>query len=119
MPQETKKFYRVPNKKTEQGLWYDFKGNFTGLIHNEYNFCANKDLAMDFDEELVGFLSAAHDLETLFFWFPKQDILKLQEHGYSIHVYESSDYKFYERFQHFVISQQNSKLIKEIILNDV
>jgi len=29
----TKKYYRVCNKETLQGLWYDYKGNFTGLPH--------------------------------------------------------------------------------------
>lgn len=28
-----KMFFRVCNPETEQGLWYDFKGNFTGFIH--------------------------------------------------------------------------------------
>lgn len=28
-----KVFYRVANTENEQGLWYDFKGKFTGLIH--------------------------------------------------------------------------------------
>ena len=30
-----KTFYRVANTETEQGLWYDFKGQFTGLIHSK------------------------------------------------------------------------------------
>ena len=62
------KFYRVCNTETEQGLWYDFKGNFTGLIHNDFNFCVNNKLEMGFDDELVGWLSATPDLETLYTW---------------------------------------------------
>ena len=27
-----KLFYRVANNKTQQGLWYDFNGKFTGFI---------------------------------------------------------------------------------------
>lgn len=42
-------FYRVCNLETYQGLWYDYKGNFTGLIHNEFNFCANSELKMVWD----------------------------------------------------------------------
>ena len=30
-----KRFYRVSNVETQQGLWYNFNGEFTGLIHNE------------------------------------------------------------------------------------
>lgn len=111
-----KTFYRVSNTETQQGLWYNFDGNFTGLIHNEFNFCLHKDLKMDFDEELVGYLSATESLETLYQWFPKEDIIKLQEHGYYIHVYETDDHKFYERFQHQVINQSKSKLVKQIKL---
>lgn len=111
-----KKFYRVSNLETQQGLWYDFKGNFTGLIHDKFNFCQNNQLKMDFDEELIGYLSATPDLETLFVWFTKNDILQLQEHGYYIHEYKTDDYKFYERFQHHVINQEKSIIIRQIKL---
>lgn len=33
-----KKYYRVCHKDTFQGLWYNFKGEFTGLIHGQLNF---------------------------------------------------------------------------------
>ena len=46
---ETKLFYRVANKETNQGLWYDQKGNFTGLIHGRFDFCENTNLPMPFD----------------------------------------------------------------------
>jgi IS1 family transposase len=111
-----KTFYRVSNTNTQQGLWYNFDGNFTGLIHNKFNFCTHKDLKMDFDETLVGYLSATDSLDTLYEWFPKEDILKLQKHGYYIHIYETDDFKFYEKFQHLVINQSKSKLITKIIL---
>lgn len=112
-----KKFYRVSNSETHQGLWYDFTGKFTGLIHNEFNFCKHKDLEMDYDPELKGYLSATDSLDSLFEWFPKEDIINLQKQGYYIHVYETDDYKFYERFQHLVINQNKSKLIEKIQLN--
>jgi hypothetical protein len=91
-------------------------GIFTGLIHNELNFCKNNELLMDFDETIVGYLSATPTLDELFNWFTKDDILKLQEHDYYIHVFESDDYKFYDRFQHFVINKESSKLIEKIVL---
>ena len=112
----TKRFYRVSNEETQQGLWYDFTGTFTGNIHHKFDFCKHRDLAMDFDEELVGFISAVPSLDELYTWFPKEDIIKLQEHGYYIHVFESDDHKFYERFQHTVIKQSTSKVIEKIIL---
>lgn len=113
-----KKFYRVSNTETQQGLWYNFNGEFTGLIHNKFNFCLHNSLAMDYDKELCGYLSATPSLDTLYNWFPKKDIIELQKHGYFIHVYETDDHKFYERFQHDVINQSKSRLIQKIVLDE-
>lgn len=112
----TKIFYRVSNHETQQGLWYAQDGNFTGLIHNELSFCKNSELKMDFDETLCGWLSAATSMEDLYNWFSHEDILSLQKHGFFIHEFEAVDYWFYDRFQHFVINQATSKVVKQIIL---
>lgn len=112
----TKTFYRVCKPETQQGLWYSYTGDFTGLIHNELNFCQNHELKMDFDPELVGWLSATESLEHLYTWFPVEDIKRLQEHGWFIHEYRASVYKFYEKFQHTVICQHTSDLIRKIVL---
>ncbi len=37
-------FFRVSHENTEQGLWYDFDGHFTGLIHSRFSFCQNHEL---------------------------------------------------------------------------
>jgi hypothetical protein len=50
---------------------------------------------MDFDEEIVGWLSAVENLEDLWVWFSKEDIRKLQEYGWFIYEYQVKDYKFY------------------------
>jgi len=111
-----KTFYRVSNVDTEQGLWYDTKGEFTGLIHTSFDFCTNNKLEMPFDEEIVGFLSAVEELDQLWEWFTKEDIMSLQEHDYFIHEYQVNKHKFYERFNHEVIEQKSSILTKRIIL---
>jgi hypothetical protein len=113
---ENKIFYRVSNLESEQGLWYDFKGNFTGLIHTEFDFCTNSQLRMDYDNNLRGFLSSVETIDSLYQWFTKEEILRLQSNGYFIHEFESKDYWFYEPFQHWVISQNSSILTKRIIL---
>ena len=112
----TNKYYRVCNKETLQGLWYDYKGNFTGLIHLDFNFCANNELEMDFDDEIVGWLSATDSLESLWKWFTVDDIIQLQSHGWFIHEFEAADVKFYERFQHLIIKQDTSKVLRVIEL---
>jgi len=111
-----KTFYRVSNEDTQQGLWYNFQGEFTGLIHGDFDFCSNRDLKMDFHDELSGWLSATENLEDLYKWFPEDEILKLQEHNYFIHAYETNHYRFYDRFQHWVINQKHSKLTSKIVL---
>lgn len=113
---EKKIFYRVCNTESLKGLWYDFKGEFTGLIHEDFDFCINSSLKMDFDPELIGWLSATDNLENLYQWFPKHDIERLQHFGWFIHEFEAEDYKFYEKFQHLIIKQDTSKLIRKIIL---
>jgi len=111
-----KTFYRVCNDGSSQGLWYDYAGEFTGLIHGRFNFCKNNELKMDFDPEIVGWLSAVENLDDLYQWFTVDDIKRLQEFGWFIHEYESSKWSFYERFQHSIISQAHSKPTKRIIL---
>jgi hypothetical protein len=74
-----KTFYRVCNDESKQGLWYKYDGNFTGLIHQyPFNFCKNHDLKMDFDDQLVGWLSAVENLDDLYQWFTVEDIKRLQ-----------------------------------------
>jgi len=109
------KFYRINHHNTLQGLWYDYNGQFTGLIHDDFSFCANSELRMDFDENLVGYISAVPQ-DDLYRWFPVEDILKLQEHGYGIHVYESDDVKFCEKFQHTLINQATAKLVETHVM---
>lgn len=111
-----KKFYRVCNPDSQQGLWYHFDGTFTGLIHDKFNFCANSELKMDFDPELVGWLSAVENLDDLWAWFTKEDIKSLQEHGWYIHEYTVYNYWFYDKFQHWVICQTTSEVVKKIEL---
>lgn len=113
---ETKTFYRVANNNTHQGLWYDFQGNFTGKIHNQFSFCMNSGLSMPYDKEIVGWLSATETLEDLYNWFPKEDIQKLEKHGYYITVYEAKEFK--RHHNHWIINQDSSVLLHQQSLNN-
>ncbi len=114
---EPKTFYRVCNQETLRGMWYDYNGEFTGLIHDkEFDFCTHKNLKMEFDSELVGWLSATETLNNLFIWFPKEEIIKLQKFGWYLHEFEATDYKYYAPFEHSIINQKTSKLIRKIEL---
>lgn len=105
-------FLRVANEETGEGLWYNKAGEFIGLIHNEFDFCKNSEVKMPFDKDTVGFLSAVDSLEALFEWFPQKDIDRLQDYGYYVTVYKSSDYKFCEN--HWLINQETAELVEQI-----
>lgn len=105
-----KKYYRVANIATNQGLWYDMTGKFTGLIHDTYNFCKNNELPMPYDPELVGWLSATDSLDELYMWFPPEDIKRLEEFGYRVFEYIASNVKQYKN--HLVINQKTSILMR-------
>lgn len=107
-------FFRIGNNK--EGLWYNQKGEFTGLIHTKYSNLVNSKLEMPFDEELVGFISVADSMEHLYQWFSVEDIQELQKSGYKILEYESDDVKFYERFQHNVIRMETAVLVNEFTI---
>jgi hypothetical protein len=115
----TKTFYRVNHIETLQGLWYDYTGNFTGLIHDEFSFCANTKLEMDFDPEVSGYVSVVETLDQLFQWFTQDDIRKLQELGWYIHEYQAEEYRWYDRFQHYLAKQSNLVLVHRIVLSEV
>lgn len=108
-----KTFYRIANNKTKQGLWYDQEGKFTGLIHDKFDFCTNSELPMPFNKNIIGWLSATDSLEDLYNWFSKEDIFKLQKHGYYITVYSAKDYTIHEN--HYLILQDTS--VVEYTLN--
>lgn len=103
-------FLRVGHIDSEQGLWYDRNGEFTGHIHDIYSFCRNSGLLMPFDDKVVGYLSAVLSLPELMNWFPINDILALQAHGYAVMEYLASDYK--QHAGHWLINQKTSILIK-------
>ena len=110
-------FYRVANIETSQGLWYDKQGNFTGLIHKEFDFCSNNKLLMPYDKDIVGWLSSTDTLENLWNWFTKEDIKRLEEFGYFISVYEATKYRFHNN--HWVICQETSVLKHKLPLTDI
>ena len=103
---ESKLLYRVGNIETNQGLWYDWDGNYTGLIHNEFDFCKNSDLPMPFDDRLVDWLSATDTLDNLWSWFSREEVYRLQDHGWYVYGYVATNWKPHENHQ--VIEKQTS-----------
>lgn len=112
---ESRFFYRI-GTESNQGLWYNKEGVHTGIIHKEFTWLSASSLIMPFEQELVGYLSVADSLEHLYAWFKKDEILKLQEQGFSILEYVAHDYKFYDLYKHNVINEENSILHNKIRL---
>ena len=110
------KFYRVGNKQNE-GLWYNKNGKFTGLIHNEFNFCSNSELPMPFDPNIVGYLSVTNNLTDLLYWFSKEDIQQLQKHGFHVLEYTATDYKKYKN--HYIINVNSSTIIRQVSIDEL
>lgn len=112
----SKFFYRVESDSDSiEGLWYNKEGVFTGLIHTEFKWLGASSLQMPYEPELVGYISVANSLEHLYDWFTRDEILKLQEIGFSICEYIADDFKFYDLYKHNVINQ-NSILYNKIKL---
>lgn len=109
-------FFRVANIETLQGLWYDYRGNYTGLIHNDYNFCTNSNLPMPFNPDIRGWLSATSELTDLWLWFPKKDIFKLQTNGWYLYGYLATEWK--DHANHQVIKQDSSIPFMKYIIGD-
>jgi len=104
--------YRIDQKISEvfghdEATLYGSRDSFIPFYAGKHQIC---------ELEPESYISATDSLLTLLGWFSEEDILRLQEHGFYIHIYKSEDYWFYEPFQHFVINQKHSKIIKRIEL---
>lgn len=111
----SKTFFRVAHEDTQQGVWYDADGKFTGFIHERFDFCKHHDLKMDFDSEVTGYVSATATLEKLQEWFPCADIVRLQEFGFYVYEYQCADYKWYEKFLHCLINPKAAEIVRQIV----
>lgn len=104
-------FYRVENPKTQNGLWYDIEGNFTGIIHgNEFNMLQNHKLTMPFNKYIQGWLSCVEKIEEIEAWFNKEDMKILRPKGYMLSEYESTDFKKVDG--HWIMKRETSKRIR-------
>lgn len=80
------KLFRVENRDSNLGLWYQARSAWpTNLVHTLD--LSGKNLPMDFDPNLFhgGWRSAADSLDTLRFWFTKEDLQKLKPLGWKLY----------------------------------
>lgn len=76
--------YRVANKQTEEGLWYQKDGTYSGLITRvEGALCQH--VPMAFDPSIRGFLSACDNTSDMSNWFSLVDLKNLYSRGYRLY----------------------------------
>lgn len=109
-------FFRVGTLNKNEGLWYNGYGQFVGNIKTQYNFCKNSDLPMPYDPRVIKHISVVASLKDLYEWFPKEDIKKLKEHGYTVLMYETNQY-FYKN-NHWLINKDAKLINKDVKVYD-
>ncbi len=111
-----KRFWRFHDTSGKgQGLWYSIGGVFINRIQQEFSFCKASSMSMEFDPEMVGWLSATESLEVLFQWFSREEILKLQESGFRVVIFEATEYRQYNG--HWLIKQGSSVIAETVVLD--
>lgn len=109
-----KLFFRV-HHPDNLGLWYNAQGEFIKEISKHAIGCA--DLEMDPNPDCAGgYLSCTESLDTLFDWFTKEEIQRLEEAGYRTCVFKSNDFKFHEKYKHFLFKQEGALLVAQMKL---
>lgn len=85
--------YRVENRVTLAGLWYNEDGEFTEFVRSLDNY-RNVDLPMKWEEHMAGgWHSAVDDLSTLKNWFNLEEMTQLEGQGYGIYAFNVEDYR--------------------------
>lgn len=106
------RFYRIQHPEG-LGLWYNTSGEFKEEIAKMDVAC--KDLEMGYDEQCAGgYHSATDSLKSLFEWFSPEEIVDLQKLSYFINVYDSEDFKFCDKYNHWLFSKHNYKHVATI-----
>lgn len=88
--------FRVENRETMQGLWYDKDGNFNPFI-TTLSDAKCKDLPMGFDPAMkeagLSWFSACDNLPEMRNWFAFQDLVELAQAGYHLYRFEVTAFK--------------------------
>lgn len=87
--------YRVENRETDQGLWYNKWGHHNGFIR-QFGDALCHDLPMPFDPEMKlggNWLSACDNLGDMSNWFSLNDLKRLHAIGYKLYRLQVPRYK--------------------------
>lgn len=88
--------YRIQNKETKDGMWYNSDGTYNGII-KELSDGLSADAPMPEDQyrnkNNKQWISSVPLLNYLFEWFSMKDIIELKERGYGLYEIKCSDYR--------------------------
>lgn len=92
--------YRLESTKADNGLWYDYYGNYVFGI-NEAPNCETKHLPMGYDErykmEGLNWFSSCSKIEDLSHWYSFENAKWLLDHGFAMRKYLATRYDEYEK----------------------
>lgn len=91
------KLFRVtPKNNLGNGLWYDSKGNYTGIIKSDFVKAQSADLPMHVDpvfrHENGVWISCTDSIENLKNWFSASDLKQLVEKDFELIFLDVSSY---------------------------
>jgi hypothetical protein len=88
--------YRVENRMTWQGLWYNKDGTFNPFIKTLTN-AISRDLPMGFDPQFkvngLDWVSACDNLPDMRNWFSLEDLAELDGLGYNLYEFKVERYR--------------------------
>lgn len=106
--------YRVENRLTNQGLWYDRYGRYNAFIR-QFGDALCHDVPMGFDNRLKDggdWLSACDNVQDMAKWFNLHDLQRLHALGYRLY---QIDVDFYRTINgHAVFLRQDAFETKEV-----
>ena len=115
------KIYRIENKVSMHGMWYDNNGNYKPII---FDLCPNsiaKDFPMDFclDHKKDGktWYSSGKSKENMQHWFSKEDAKNLIKNGFKLYEFEVIEW--YEKEYEMLFTREGIILQKEIDIEEI
>jgi hypothetical protein len=107
-------FYRIAGISNEQSLWFDMDGKETRSIHATFPTLKASQYPMPFDQDHVGWLSAAPSIDDLLDYFGIKSIDEMP--GYAIYEYTTTAYRMSRTFGHTLIKKEayiSKRIVKQ------
>ena len=112
----TKTLFRL-ERKSGDGMWYNADGTFNPSIRTICPGSINATIPMDYSElykrDGKVWNSACDNLDSLYAWFPKKDMIKLVDNGFMLFEYVVTNWVEIEKGE--IIFSQDSVITKTLL----